>query len=288
MRPAPVEVFEIWKVNELWRPASISQCNPVIAYQLQKEGKKVILGAGDTFRAAASDQLKTWAQRVNCEIVTSQPNTDPSAVAFETLQEFLMKYAPLQLIGDRKHSSKLAIGRRLLSSCSYMYSAKTLVEEAASKKEDLKDVLFVDGRSGLPHPLWKPCHDAVLIKSITRHGWVDREKACRAMVNDSEIKWGYPFEIAATENRAELSEDEMSDLRTTAQRAAAFLESFPEVIEALKGCSRQKVIESYGLRHRVDEEEGGIRGLWALRRSHDCTGGAEGLGISLVCMPVGR
>jgi len=51
----------------------------------RKEGKKVLIGAGDTFRAAAIEQLDTWAKRIGVEIVKSQIHSDPSAVAFDVL-----------------------------------------------------------------------------------------------------------------------------------------------------------------------------------------------------------
>jgi fused signal recognition particle receptor len=49
------------------------------------EGKKVLVVAGDTFRAAAVDQLEMWAKKVGVEIIRSQPNSDPSGVAFDAL-----------------------------------------------------------------------------------------------------------------------------------------------------------------------------------------------------------
>jgi len=57
-----------------------------LAYQLKKKGKKVMLGASDTFRAAAVDQLKIWAERVDVPIVEQGMNADPASVAFDTLQ----------------------------------------------------------------------------------------------------------------------------------------------------------------------------------------------------------
>ena len=51
----------------------------------QKQGKKVLLGAGDTFRAAAIDQLSLWADRLEADIVKSSPGADPAAVAFDAL-----------------------------------------------------------------------------------------------------------------------------------------------------------------------------------------------------------
>lgn len=57
-----------------------------LAHQLKLQGKKVVIGAGDTFRAAAVDQLKIWADRVGCEFYSKGMNTDPAAVAYETVQ----------------------------------------------------------------------------------------------------------------------------------------------------------------------------------------------------------
>ena len=56
-----------------------------IAYQYRMRGKRVVLGAGDTFRAAAVDQLRIWAERVGCEFYSKGMNTDPAAVAYETV-----------------------------------------------------------------------------------------------------------------------------------------------------------------------------------------------------------
>ncbi len=57
-----------------------------LAYQLKKSGKKVVLGAADTFRAAAVDQLGIWSERVGCDFYSKGMNTDPAAVAYETVQ----------------------------------------------------------------------------------------------------------------------------------------------------------------------------------------------------------
>ncbi len=57
-----------------------------LAWHLRHElGRSVLLGAADTFRAAATEQLEGWAQRAECEIVTGAPGSDPGAVAFETI-----------------------------------------------------------------------------------------------------------------------------------------------------------------------------------------------------------
>lgn len=56
-----------------------------LAYRLKQENAKVILGAGDTFRAAAIDQLRVWAERVGVDIITHQEGSDPGAVAYDTV-----------------------------------------------------------------------------------------------------------------------------------------------------------------------------------------------------------
>ncbi|QIP11165.1 signal recognition particle-docking protein FtsY [Spirosoma aureum] len=57
-----------------------------LAAQFHKRGKKVVLGAGDTFRAAAVDQLKLWGDRVGVPVISHGMNTDPSAVAFDAVK----------------------------------------------------------------------------------------------------------------------------------------------------------------------------------------------------------
>ncbi len=58
-----------------------------MAYQYSQQGKKVVLGAGDTFRAAAVDQLHIWKDRAGVEIVSHGMNSDPAAVAYDTVKK---------------------------------------------------------------------------------------------------------------------------------------------------------------------------------------------------------
>ena len=69
-----------------------------LAYQFQQQGKKVVLGAGDTFRAAAVDQLKIWADRVGCHFYSKGMQTDPAAVAYETVQYALDQQLDVAII----------------------------------------------------------------------------------------------------------------------------------------------------------------------------------------------
>ncbi len=69
-----------------------------LAHQYKQNGKKVILGAADTFRAAAVDQLTIWAQRAGVDIVKQPTGSDPAAVAFDTVQSAVAKDADVVLI----------------------------------------------------------------------------------------------------------------------------------------------------------------------------------------------
>jgi fused signal recognition particle receptor len=69
-----------------------------LAARFEAAGRRVILGAGDTFRAAASEQLEIWGGRVGCEVVTGRAGGDPSAVAFDTLKAAVARGADVAII----------------------------------------------------------------------------------------------------------------------------------------------------------------------------------------------
>ncbi|CEN47103.1 conserved hypothetical protein [Capnocytophaga canimorsus] len=69
-----------------------------LAHQFHKKGYKVILGAADTFRAAAIDQLQVWAERVGVPIVKQQIGSDPASVAYDTLSSAVAQNADVVII----------------------------------------------------------------------------------------------------------------------------------------------------------------------------------------------
>ncbi|MBQ9254136.1 MAG: signal recognition particle-docking protein FtsY [Bacteroidales bacterium] len=69
-----------------------------LAYNFKQAGKKVVLGAADTFRAAAIDQLKIWAERTQTDIVCQDMGSDPASVAFDTLKSAIAKQADVVII----------------------------------------------------------------------------------------------------------------------------------------------------------------------------------------------
>jgi len=74
-------------VNGAGKTTTISK----LAYRYKKEGKKVILGAGDTFRAAAIEQLTRWANKLDIPIIATQQGHDPSAVVYDTIESAVAK-----------------------------------------------------------------------------------------------------------------------------------------------------------------------------------------------------
>jgi fused signal recognition particle receptor len=69
-----------------------------LAYQFKLAGKKVLIGAADTFRAAAIDQLQIWADRVGVPVVKQQMGSDPASVAFDTLRSAVSSHTDIVII----------------------------------------------------------------------------------------------------------------------------------------------------------------------------------------------
>lgn len=87
-------VIMVVGVNGVGKTTTIGK----LAYQFKKIGKKVVLGASDTFRAAAVNQLTIWSERVGVPIVSQGMNSDPASVAFDTLQSALSQDADVVII----------------------------------------------------------------------------------------------------------------------------------------------------------------------------------------------
>ena len=89
-----LNVILVVGVNGVGKTTTIGK----LASKYVKEGKKVILGAGDTFRAAAIEQLEEWANRSGAEIVKSTQGSDPGAVVFDTLEAAQARKADIAII----------------------------------------------------------------------------------------------------------------------------------------------------------------------------------------------
>lgn len=92
-----------------------------LAYQYKKKGKNVVLGAGDTFRAAAVDQLKVWADRAKCFFYNKGMNTDPAAVAYETVQ----------------YAQELDLDIAIIDTAGRLHTKKYLMDELSKIKKSI-------------------------------------------------------------------------------------------------------------------------------------------------------
>ena len=87
-------VIMVVGVNGVGKTTTIGK----LAHQFKADGKKVVLGAGDTFRAAAVDQLTIWSERAGVTIVKQEMGSDPASVAFDTVQSAVAQHADVVII----------------------------------------------------------------------------------------------------------------------------------------------------------------------------------------------
>jgi fused signal recognition particle receptor len=87
-------VIMVVGVNGVGKTTTIGK----MAYQYRQAGNKVVIGAADTFRAAANEQLEIWAQRAGVDIVQQSHGSDPAAVAFDALNSAIAKQADVVII----------------------------------------------------------------------------------------------------------------------------------------------------------------------------------------------
>lgn len=148
-----------------------------LGLRFSQEGKTVLFGAADTFRAAAVDQLQVWGERLKAEVVSGAPESDPGAVAFNAIQAGVARSVDLILIDTA--------GR--------LHTRFNLMEE-------LKKVYRVVGKAldGAPHAVW------LVLDATTGQNALQQARAFRESVNvsgvilsklDSSARGGMAFAI---------------------------------------------------------------------------------------------
>ncbi|MCC7118876.1 MAG: signal recognition particle-docking protein FtsY [Anaerolineales bacterium] len=148
-----------------------------LASRFQSAGKKVLLGAADTFRAAAVDQLQVWGDRLKVEVVAGAPESDPGAVAFNAIQAGSARGADIIFIDTA--------GR--------LHTRFNLMEE-------LKKVYRVAGKAlaGAPHEIW------LVLDATTGQNALQQARSFKEAVNvtgvilsklDSSARGGMAFAI---------------------------------------------------------------------------------------------
>ena len=145
--------------------------------QMANQRKSVLLAAADTYRAAAVDQLQVWGDRLNLPVIIGQPNADPGAVAFDSVQAAISRKADVVLIDTA--------GR--------LHTRFNLMEE-------LKKVYRVVGKAmpGAPHAVW------LVLDATTGQNAINQARAFKEAVKvngviitklDSSARGGMIFAI---------------------------------------------------------------------------------------------
>jgi len=171
--PAQPAVILIVGVNGSGKTTSIAK----LGKRFSEQGMKVILGAADTYRAAAVDQLEIWAERLDLPVISGQMGGDAGAVAYDTVQAAIARQADLALIDTA--------GR--------LHTRFNLMEE-------LKKVHRVVGRAmpGAPHGVW------LVMDATTGQNALQQARAFKQTVNvtgvilaklDSSARGGMAFAI---------------------------------------------------------------------------------------------
>ncbi len=124
-------VIMVVGVNGVGKTTTIGK----LAYNYRMSGRKVVIGAADTFRAAANEQLEIWAQRAGVDIIQQQHGSDPAAVAYDTLQSAISKNADVVIIDT---------AGRLHTKTNLMEELKKISRVMSKLKDDVPhDVLLV-------------------------------------------------------------------------------------------------------------------------------------------------
>ena len=76
-----------------------------MAYRLARQGRKVILAAGDTFRAAAIDQLEEWGRRIEVPVIRQNPGSDAGAVVYDAIQAARTRGSDVLIVDTAEHTS---------------------------------------------------------------------------------------------------------------------------------------------------------------------------------------
>ncbi len=171
--PAQPTVILVVGVNGSGKTTSIAK----LGMRFRRQGKSVIFGAADTFRAAAVEQLQVWGERLDIPVIAGQPGGDPGAVAYDTIQAALAR----------------ALDVAIIDTAGRLHTRFNLMEE-------LKKVYRVSGKAmpGAPHHVW------LVMDATTGQNALQQAQAFKQAVNvtgvilaklDSSARGGMAFAI---------------------------------------------------------------------------------------------
>jgi len=130
-----IHVILVVGVNGSGKTTTIAK----LANTMKQNNKKVILAAADTFRAAAIDQLKLWAERIGVDIIAHQPNADPGAVVYDALQAAQNRNAGVVIVDT---------AGRLHTKFNLMEELKKIKRIAARDDMSQEVLLIIDATTG--------------------------------------------------------------------------------------------------------------------------------------------
>lgn len=133
-----LNIILIVGVNGVGKTTTIGK----LAAKLKAEGKKVIIGAGDTFRAAAIEQLEEWAKRADVELIKHEQGSDPGAVVFDTLQAAKTRNADVAIIDT---AGRLHNKNNLMKE---LEKINKIISKQLEEGQDYESLLVIDGTTG--------------------------------------------------------------------------------------------------------------------------------------------
>jgi fused signal recognition particle receptor len=132
---ASMNIILMVGVNGTGKTTSIAK----LANEYKNRGGKVLLGAADTFRAAASDQLKMWGERIGVDVIAHRPGADPGAVVFDALEAACSRQAGAVIIDT---------AGRLQTKHNLMDELKKIKKVAGKYQTDMEVLLVIDATTG--------------------------------------------------------------------------------------------------------------------------------------------
>ncbi len=133
-----MNVILVVGVNGVGKTTTIGK----LAAKLKNEGKKVVVGAGDTFRAAAIEQLEEWANRADVEIIKHEQGSDPGAVVYDTLQAARTRNADVAIIDT---AGRLHNKNNLMKE---LEKINKIITRHLGEEEFYESLLVIDGTTG--------------------------------------------------------------------------------------------------------------------------------------------
>ena len=213
---------------------------------------------------------------VKTEVEKTPDDKDPLSfgnLSYQTVQCHLEKFGCLQLIYDHNRTKPyITFPRKFLNAVNFVQVANQLISSAEKLSSgitggksslratnvEMQKLVQVSSNAPLPHPQWKKWHDAILVRAIAKHGWIECGNHFNSILHDINITWGHPFEDAEIEYETDsnpANEEDFRFIEPIANRAADFLNKFCSGNDEIKGLNKKQIVSTYYLRkQQIDQD----------------------------------